>query len=91
MPCDIPRACYEARVGLFKCQGRSRKQFLPLWRSCEAHVSLFMCGKDMITAFEHPIGHCEARTGLFKWKRRSRKQFLPLWKPCEVGVSLFMC
>ena len=46
-----PRRCFEARVGLFKCQGRSRKQFSPLWKSCEAHVSLFMCGKDMITPF----------------------------------------
>ena len=33
--------CYEARLGLFKSQGSSRKQFSQLWRSCEARASLF--------------------------------------------------
>ena len=35
---------YEARAGLFKCQGKSRKHFLPLLRPCEAGASLFMSG-----------------------------------------------
>ena len=46
-----PRGCCEARAGLFKCQGRSRKQFSPLRRPCEDGASLFMCGKDLITPF----------------------------------------
>ena len=62
-------------------------QFLPLWRSCEARASLFMCGKDLIAAFK-PRG-CTVK--LVKCKRRSRKHFSSLWRPCEVGESLFMC
>ena len=46
-----PRKCCEARVGLFKCQGGSRKQFSPLWRPCEVGASLFIGGKDLITPF----------------------------------------
>ena len=47
--------CCEARVGLFKCQGRQRKQFSLLWKSCAARASLLMCGKDLITPF-YPRG-----------------------------------
>ena len=75
----------------FMSQGISRKQFSPLWRSCEARASLFMCGKDLITAFQPPSRCCEARAGLFMCRRRSRKQFSPLWRPCDVGAALFMC
>ena len=39
------------QAGLFMCYGGPRKQFSPLWRSCEAHASLFMCVKDLITPF----------------------------------------
>ena len=46
-----PRKYCEARVSLFKCHGRSRKQFSPLWRPCEVGASLFTCGKDLITPF----------------------------------------
>ena len=34
-------------------QGRSGKQFSPLWTPSEAHVSLFMCGKDLIMLLKH--------------------------------------
>ena len=50
-PFEPPRRCFEARVGLFKCQGRSRKQFSPLWRCCEARANLFMFGKDFKKPF----------------------------------------
>ena len=43
-----PRRYCEARGGLFKCQRGSRKQFSP---TCEVGASLFICGKDLITAF----------------------------------------
>ena len=33
----------EARGGLFKCQLKSRNQFSPLWKSCEARKRLCMC------------------------------------------------
>ena len=49
---------FNLRVGAVKhvqsClnfQGRSRKQFSQLWRSCDARASLFMCVKDLITPF----------------------------------------
>ena len=67
-----------ARTALFKRRGRTRKQFSQLWRSCEAHASLFMCGKDLITPFHPPRKTREAHAGLFKFQRRSRKQFSPL-------------
>ena len=35
----------EAREILFKCQQRQRKQFSPLWRSCEALSDLLKCGE----------------------------------------------
>ena len=46
-----PRRYSAARAGLFKCQGRSRKQFSQLSRPCEVGASMFMCGKDLITRF----------------------------------------
>ena len=46
-----PRGYGDARGGLFQCQGRSRKQFSPLWKSCEARACLFMCGKDLAKPF----------------------------------------
>ena len=46
-----PRRCSEARVGLFKCQRKSRLHFSPLCWSYEARASLFMCGNDLITPF----------------------------------------
>ena len=48
---EPPRRCFETRVGLFKCHGRSRKQFSPLLKSCDTRASLFMCGKDLTTPF----------------------------------------
>ena len=48
---EPPRRCCDALVGLFKCQRKSIKQFSQLWRPCEVGASLFMCGKDLITAF----------------------------------------
>ena len=57
-------------MGLFKCQGRSRKQFSPLWRSCEARTNLFMCGKDLkkpfnlrLCAVKHVQASSSAREG----------------------------
>ena len=44
------RSC-EARASLFESQENPRKQFLPLWRHCEACASQFMCGKDLIKPF----------------------------------------
>ena len=52
-------SCCEARVGLFKCQGRSRKQFSLLWKTCEACASQFMWGKDLVTPFYPPRRICE--------------------------------
>ena len=52
---------------------------------------VFMCGKDLITAFKTPRMCCEARGRLFKCQRRSRKQLLPLSWHCEFGASPFMC
>ena len=60
------------------CQGRPRKLFSPLWKSCEARACPFMCVKDLITPFKPPGKHSEARTGLLKWQGKSRKQFSPL-------------
>ena len=51
-----PRKCCESRVCLFRCQGGSRKQFSPLWRSCEVGASLFICGKNLITPFYPRVG-----------------------------------
>ena len=73
-----PRWCFEARVGLFKCQGRSRKQFLLLWKSSETCASMFMWGKDLVSPFYPPRRSCEARVGLFMFQRRSREQISPL-------------
>ena len=42
-PFYLPRRYFEARTGLFKCQGRSRKQFSPLLGPFEVSASLFMC------------------------------------------------
>ena len=81
-------SCCEARVGLFKCLGRSRKQFSLLWKSCEACASQFMWGKDLVTPFYPPRRICEAHFGLFMCQRRSWKQFSPLW---ELSASMFVC
>ena len=59
-PLYPPRRCCVVRVGLFKCQGRWRKQFSLLWKSCEASGSLFMWGKDLVTPFYPPRRSCEA-------------------------------
>ena len=77
-PFSPPIRCCEARVGLFKCQERSKKQFSPLWESSEARASMCMSGKDLIKPFSPPMRCCEARVGLFKWQERFRKQFSPL-------------
>ena len=52
----MTRRCCEACAGLFKCQKRCRKQFSPLWRSCEARASLFMGGKHPQRRFKHRGG-----------------------------------
>ena len=72
------QACLTARKG-------------PLWRSCEAGASQFMCGKPHITPFSQARRCCEARAGLFKWQERLRKQFSLLGRSFEAGASLFMC
>ena len=77
-PFQSPRACCEARAGLFKSQGRSRKLFSPLWRSREVGASLFLCVKELIPPFQSPRACCEARAGLFKSQGRSRKLFSTL-------------
>ena len=59
--------------------------------SCDVGATLFMCGKDLITAFSPPRRCCEARVGLFKCQSKSIKRFSTLWRPREVGTSLFMC
>ena len=50
-PDKPPRVCYDVREVRFMCQGKSRKQFSLLWRSCEARKSMSKCGKDLITPF----------------------------------------
>ena len=50
-PFQPPNRNCEARGGQFKWQRRSRKQFSQLWKPCVVGVSLFMCGKDLITPF----------------------------------------
>ena len=45
---------------------RSRKQFSPLCRSCNARGNLFMCVKCRTKWFYSPEMSCEARAGLFK-------------------------
>ena len=50
-PFQPPRKCCESRVGLFKCQGGSRREISPLWRPCEVGASLLICGKDLVTPF----------------------------------------
>ena len=78
-------------TGLFKCQRRSIKQFSPLWRPCEVGVSLFLCGKHLITPFKPPRWCCETRAGQLKCQRRPRKQFSPLRRTSEARACLFMC
>ena len=70
---------------------KMEKQFSPLWKSCEAGASLFMCGKHQTTPFSPSKMGCEKRACRFKCQKRWRKQFSPLWKSCEAGASLFMC
>ena len=40
-PFSPPRRCCEASASLFKFQKRCRKEFSPLWNSCETGASLF--------------------------------------------------
>ena len=49
-PVLITEGYSEARAGLFKGQGRSRKLFSPLLRSFEASASLFRCKKNLHNA-----------------------------------------
>ena len=58
--------CPVAGPTLFKYQERSRKQFSPLCRSCNARGNLFMCVKCRTKWFYSPEMSCEARAGLFK-------------------------
>ena len=46
-----PRSWYEACAGPCTFQERATKQFTPLWRSCVAFSSLFVCGKDLRKSF----------------------------------------
>ena len=85
-----PRRCCEARVGLFKCQGKSKMHLSPPWRCCAARASLLMRGKDLITPFYPPRRCCEIRVGQFKCQEWSTKQFSLVWKSCEAWASLYM-
>ena len=49
------------------CQGRFRKQFSPLWSSCEGRGSLFMCRKDLIMPF-FPPRRCYVQACLSAWE-----------------------
>ena len=43
-----------------------QKQFLPLWRFCEARASLVKCQETSRKQFSALWGFCEAPAGLFK-------------------------
>ena len=70
---------------------KDRKHFSPLWRPCETHASLSLCGKDLIKPFSPPMRCSEARVGLFKYQQRLRKQFSPQGRSCEARASICMC
>ena len=57
---------YEARVGVFKSQKRSRKQFSPLWKYCETRRGLFKCQEESRNQFTPEERCCEGREILFK-------------------------
>ena len=59
------------------CQEISRKQFSPLWRSCEAGACLFMCQERSRKQFSPLWWSCEAGASLFIYQESSRKQFTP--------------
>ena len=54
---------------LIAMQKRWRKQFSPLWRSCEAVASLFMYGNHPISPFSPPrwaVKHVQASLSAIK-------------------------